>query len=572
MAITQVTSNVIEDDTIKPNKLASGGPLWDSSGGLSAAAYSGDGTRLTGLQTDLPISTIVSTLTGNKIFGAVNAKGFIGDGSKLIGVTPTLAVTEITANRFIVTPEYNNTIVLLNSLSTINIDIDPSNLDFASGHKTYFIQTNTGRGKLISPEVYSLDNLFETKKQYSVCELEYLGINRGWTLYGNLTSIPLTAAVIGTAPVSGARFTSLLAGDYSSFLILSGTDVYAAGYNFNGQLGLNDRIDRSAFTKVSATWIGTVNPSAATGWSGFAFITNQKDLYVTSYLAGWTDGTSNNASTFTKVNIPSNSKWDIVATGQNYIFALSGTDLYSTGYNGSGQLGHNDVNYRSTFTKITIAQLSDGSTILNPKWTDIAGGGSGWTVYALSGTDAYAAGSNASGQMGDGTINTHRSVFRKIPQSWNKIAVNQYSVYALSGTDLYGCGLNGQGQLGLGDLTDRVTFTKVISALNGSTLIANPKWTDVATLSPGTVYALSGTDLYGSGANFGGQLGQNDTIFRSVFTKISGSWNSVKPAYYGTLDLSGTRLFGCGYNFYGLLGLRDTQPRLTFTQITGVAV
>jgi hypothetical protein len=166
---------------------------------------------------------------------------------------------------------------------------------------------------------------------------------------------------------------------------------------------------------------------------------------------------------------------------------------------------------------------------------------------------------------------------------WTAVAVNNsgFGMIALSGTDLYTVGWSQQGQLGLnisGDAARRSIFTKVVSAWDGSNIILNPKWTAI-TSGGFANYALSGTDLYACGMNFHGQLGLNNTINRSLFTKVPGNWNTVKAGWNHAIALSSNNtLFGSGRNLFGQLGLgfanNDGAPNavLAFTQVTGVAI
>ena len=130
---------------------------------------------------------------------------------------------------------------------------------------------------------------------------------------------------------------------------------------------------------------------------------------------------------------------------------------------------------------------------------------------------------------------------------------------------LWSTGYNNHGQLGLGDTTNRYTFTQVTTNIN-----------DIKSVYFGDHHAFilknNGT-LWGCGFNGSGQLGLGDNTNRNIFTQVTTNTNNIKEIYCGgayhtfILKNDGT-LWGCGYNYYGQLGLEDTNYRTTFTQIT----
>lgn len=599
MAITQVTSNVIEDNTIKPNKLTTGGPVWNSAGSLSAVGFAGDGSRLTGLLTTVPLESVIQAVTGGTIPGIITAKGFIGDGSQLTDVTPALSVIEVTSNFLNITPRFNNTVILLNSLSTINITIDSGSFNLVPGHKTYFVQTNTGRGNFLTPFVYNVNSFLQTRRQYSVCELEFLGNLNGWTLYGDLTSVSLTSTSTPVTQISGLSF-SLSSIDnnelaWNGLQILSATDLYSAGPNYYGHLGLGP-LDtyRSVFTKVSGSWsvksTGRIHSLALSSSNNVLFSIGRNDLGGIA-----TNGSSiADTTTFTRVvqairpspfTLFTDPRFTAVRAGyNNNSFVLSGTKLFTCGGNELGQLGLNNITNQFQLNLVTAPTGVDWSSV-DP--------GAYFSAGLSLDNDLYTCGLNQFGQLGlnlAGGSNANppgsifRSTFTKITIPDNpKFAAMSAGVShlaALSGNDtykdLYIVGSNIYGELGLNDcatnldqfLNDRSTFTRV-------TIPNNPKFTVVYAADYRT-YALSGTDLYACGRNQYGELGFGDTIYRSTLTKIPGSWVAISPGLYNVIALSSQsgafRLFSCGQNAYGELGLNDRTNRLTFTQVTGVAV
>jgi len=602
MPLTKITGQVIKDNTLIPDDFSQGKPLWNTTGYLTATKFFGDGSLLTGVTAAADVTfTAIQVLTSTTFEGYLSADAFVGDGSLLTNIQKTLKVYEVTDNIFTITPEHDKSIIFLNSLSTIEINTKPDET-FSPGHLTIFVQFNEGRGIFVSPYIFNADSFYETKNQYAVCQLlNYSDFGYNWTLYGDLTSTSLSGQVTPTTPISSnVSFTQIFAGENAFSFALSGTDLYATGYNNAGQLGLNYAAgsgNTSLFTKViyptNAKW------TKVNAGDRHALALSGTDLYVTGYnyygQLGLNSGgnNTNNRSTFTKVTIPTNAKWTDVLGGGGNSYALSGTDLYACGWNFLGELGLRDLDSRSTFTKVSSAVIWDGNfpiqdfpnyTVFNnAKWTSIEAGY--FHILALSGTDLYVCGNNSSRQLGlgagpkpGGFLPQAVSMFVKVLSAWNgsntvinpqwtAIAASSNHSLALSGTDLYGAGSNNNGQLGLNSNTgERETFTKV-------TIPANAKWTAIGAGSEYS-YALSGTDLYVCGLNTDGQLGLGDTAPRSTFTKVNipanAKWTITSTGNRHSLALSGTNLFIVGYGFAN--GIGNNTPRLTFTQITGVAI
>jgi hypothetical protein len=582
MSLTKITGRVIKDGTLKPEDFSSGRPDWNSTGYLSATKFFGDGSLLAGITATDITPTVINVLTSTNFTGYLTADAFVGDGGGLSNIQRALSVIEVTDNSFIVEPKHNNCIMVLNSLSTINISVNASPF-FIPGHITTFIQYNQGRGKFISQQFYNADNFYETQKQYAVCNLLNYKSLEGWTLYGDLTSTSLTSAPILVTPVANAQFTDIFAHnqltDDGYGLALSGTQLFVVGSsNQNYQLGLPDpNISISTFTKLSGNW------NKATGGPRVLLALSGQDLFgIGDSVVGGLKIDSVLVSTFTRVSVTravgqwiggtyyygssetTNPKWtDIYTSSTSDTIAVSGTNWYITGKNYFGVHGC----YNTTPTYI-FHPIPGPPNINKGNWSKVTLGNGGHAL-ALSGSTIFSIGRNHEGQLGlndvlaFGNVN-HRSTFTRITlpvnAQWTNIFTGYNNSFALSGTDLYACGQNFFGDLGLNDVLARSTFTKIPGSW-GSNI-------ELIQVTPYSNFILSGTDLYGCGQNNKGQLGLNDTLSRSTFTKIPGNWNKV-VGFFGATALSGNSLFITGP---GRRGLGDNINRLTFTQVTGVAI
>jgi alpha-tubulin suppressor-like RCC1 family protein len=203
-----------------------------------------------------------------------------------------------------------------------------------------------------------------------------------------------------------------------SAFVASNGDLYTCGYNAHGGLGINSTTNASTPTKV--TNISSVSEVIIS------------DCYVASFLAlktngdlyGWGDNRVGalglgTADQFTSPQLITSSvlKADITKGGYtNYynghmIVLKTNGEVYTTGYNGYGQLGLGNTTNRTALTKITTL----------PVITDIGCNGGYWgQSYAVSeGKRLYAWGYNSYGAVGDNTTTNATS-----PYNVNKWAGN----------------------------------------------------------------------------------------------------------------------------------------------------
>lgn len=163
-------------------------------------------------------------------------------------------------------------------------------------------------------------------------------------------------------PIAGA-FTGVVkiinSGYHEGHTVLLRTDktAYATGRNANGQLGVGDLVNRSAFTLMTGTG-GT-------------------DVAQIEVTGGATDGTGAGFS------------------GSTIVRRTNGT-VFTCGYNGYGQLGLND-----TATRTALVQIP---SLTNIESVGISGGHYGY-AYAVSTTKRlFTWGYNAQGVVGNGTL------------------------------------------------------------------------------------------------------------------------------------------------------------------------
>ena len=282
--------------------------------------------------------------------------------------------------------------------------------------------------------------------------------------------------------------------------------------------------------------------------------------------------------------------------------------LWSTGYNGYGQLGLGDYTNRTTFTQITTNTEDiksvycgynntfilehDGTlwTCGQNDWGELGlGNNTGRTIFTQITTNTndvksvccggnhtfilkndgtlWGSGANNNGQLGLGDA-TNRTTFTQVTTNVDNIksvycGADHSFILKNDGT-LWGCGYNGYGNLGLEDNTHRYTFTQITTNADDIKLVYCGAYHTFILKNDGTIWSC--------GWNNAGQLGLGNYTDRNTFTKITTNANDIKLVYCGRyhtfiLKNDGT-LWGCGANNAGRLGLGDTTDRNTFTQVT----
>ncbi|MCP4355584.1 MAG: hypothetical protein GY793_08155, partial [Proteobacteria bacterium] len=189
----------------------------------------------------------------------------------------------------------------------------------------------------------------------------------------------------------------------SSFAVTNSGDVWVAGYNSRGTLGLGHASLVQKWTKTSLTDVKTVVSSKQASYA----VTNTGDLWV-------------------------------------------------TGFNGSvGQLGLGHENDVLDWTQTDLANVD----MVYKNWDY-------YSVCALTNTgDVWVAGNNVYGQLGLGFSGTLISVktWRKTSLSNIKNVILTFYGYAVTDTgELWVAGNNNFGQLGLGDTTERKNWEEAL--------------------------------------------------------------------------------------------------------------
>lgn len=291
-------------------------------------------------------------------------------------------------------------------------------------------------------------------------------------------------------------------------------DLYSWGLNNQGQLAQNDTVSRSSPVQVGS-------------------------------LHDWTS-----------VNA-------IYDSDTSFIAIKSNGALWAWGYNGSGQLGQNNITNRSS--PVQIGALTN--------WSSVQGFYGGWTAKTTTGT-IFSCGYNTNGQLGLGDV-----VLRSSPvqvgalNTWSVLASGYCGFHrAAIKTDgtLWVWGYNVYGELGQNNRANTSSPVQVGTATD---------WANVSCGVNSTIAVKNTGTLWSWGNNTPGVLAQNDTVNRSSPVQVGAltNWANVVIGGNGggtgyTAEFSmfiktdGT-LWGCGYNNFGELGTSNIISRSSPVQI-----
>lgn len=310
----------------------------------------------------------------------------------------------------------------------------------------------------------------------------------------------------------GVSFASISAGSGFTVGITTAGDTYAWGSNNYGQLGDGTTTNRATPVAVdvpagvelqSVSAAGGYTVAVATSGAAYAWGLNQKGQLG--------DGTTTNRSEPVEVAMPDGVSFSAISGGNGHTLALSTTgEAFAWGHNYYGQAGDDTRVDRSTPVAvmmpegITLASVSAGS----------------YHSLGLSTTgDAFAWGWNEHGQLGDGSLQDRRrpvAVFMPAGGFLTAIsAANRHSLAITTDGVAYSWGSNASGQLGDGTTTARRTPVAVMV----------PAGMDIYAISGGTAHsvALSTTGVaYGWGYNRYGQVGDATNADRLEPVEVAG--------------------------------------------------
>ena len=353
-----------------------------------------------------------------------------------------------------------------------------------------------------------------------------------------------------------------------NLFISSNNSFYSTGWNEFGQLGLGDNISRDTFTEINN--IEYKYPiQISSGQLHCVILMNDFTFYGCGFNLDGELGLGNNANVniFTQINSIEDKVITQIVCGYYCTFILmnDGT-IYTTGWNGDGQLGlgnNIDVN------NFTFMPLISGKTPI------MISSGFSSTIVLMSDGTLYGTGNNTCGQLGLNNENTNVNLLTLIPSIPNKTPKSvacgeQFTIIIMTDGTLYGSGRNNNGQLGLGHNLDVNTFTEINLPIGKTPY-------QVSCGVSFTIILMDDGTLYGSGNNSDGQLGlgNNDdvNIFNEIPIPIGLSPIQIFcGANFTSILMDNFSIYGTGYNGRGELGISTTISVNTLTEYTLTSV
>ncbi|TFW25756.1 RCC1 domain-containing protein [Duganella callida] len=344
-----------------------------------------------------------------------------------------------------------------------------------------------------------------------------------------------------------APWTQVAAGGNQTIGLKADGKLYSWGSNIRGQLG--DGSSTGHNTPVTVAGNSNIWKQVAVGEQFAVAIRTDGTLWAWGFnLNGQLGDGSNNDSPVPK-QIGSDKTWTFVAAGKRHVAALKTgtgttpvTALYTWGSNANGQLGDG-----TTIDKNKPTLVSTGTTATS--WLAVAVGDN-HTVAIQKDQTLWAWGDNSAGQIGNGaTSSTAVSAPVQIGTAqWVLVAAGSMHTLAIkSDNTLWAWGQGGDGQVG-NNGQGVVTAPVQIGTNNNWARVAGGVSHSVGVQNDGTLWAW--------GSNAEGQLGTGGTD--SLFPVQVGTLNTWKAVSAGAAHTAAMNadntLWTWGRNADGQLG------------------
>ncbi|MDR0695951.1 MAG: hypothetical protein LBF68_00190 [Christensenellaceae bacterium] len=358
------------------------------------------------------------------------------------------------------------------------------------------------------------------------------------------------------------------AGGYHSLWIDTSGQLWAFGYNGNGQLGDGTMVDKTSPVQIKAGQNITKFRAVSAGNRHSLAIDADGNLWAWGSNAYGQIGDGTTTTRYAPVNVLPRKEIVAVSAGESHSMAIdSDGNLWTWGYNSHGQLGNGSK------TKSTIpVQIKAGENDTVTKFKSVSAGGSHSFAIDIN-NNLWAFGNNSDGQLGsfDGSAKDDFStpVQIAILDGMNAIvkftsvsAGTNHSLIIDSNNSLWACGNNSNGQIGNGGTATLFNPYKVtvsdgtISSFRDASAGSNFSY---VIDNQGTVWSF-GLNSYGQlglGVNNLSQKTTPETIFRSdiKFAAVAAGFN------FGLAVDSEGDIWSWGDNGNGQLGIGNTTTR-----------
>ncbi|KAK3605151.1 hypothetical protein CHS0354_000820 [Potamilus streckersoni] len=350
-------------------------------------------------------------------------------------------------------------------------------------------------------------------------------------------------------------FIKIAAGYSHSLALKSNGELWAWGWNANGQLGDGTTTDVLTPKKIGDGYI-----QISAGYAHSLALKKNGELWAWGWNADGQLGDGTNA------NVPAPKKigdgYIQISAGYAHSLALkNGGELWAWGLNANGQLGDGTSGINANKNIPTRI----GKSVV--EYTQIAASQT-HSLALKSNGELWAWGWNFSGQLGDGTSGTNVNVPapKRIGENVNgytQIAASPalgafHSLALKNNGELWAWGLNADGRLGDGTKVNKNIPTRIGESVVGYTQI-----------SAGYAHSLALKDngeLWAWGLNVNGQLGDGTTTDVLTPKKIGDGYTQIAAGRGHSLALKDNgELWAWGLNANGQLGdgttTKITEPK-----------
>lgn len=350
--------------------------------------------------------------------------------------------------------------------------------------------------------------------------------NAVWSGMEGVSTIPQRVSLNGTKT---GVWTKVYSTRYNLFALTSTGEVWGKGYNGAGQMGLGDTtLTSQRYRMLHKIPIAAVITDLFLP-SGFDLLTSLFALSSTGTVWVWGNnavgqlGLGDLVTRVTPVLNPSLSgitKMSVGGHGANAFCAAIGaaSALFTWGANASGQLGQGDTVNR------TLPTLVVGKTATDVNCMGFAALG---FTQIITGGAVQTSGYNIQGTIGDNTI-VNKSVFTATTLGHTNVTKlvrssgdNAHAGYITSTGELWLTGFCGAGELGSGNTTQSNVYFKPTFAGQGAVVDAKIVGCGgAAGVTANIMTRISNGDVYLSGYDAHGQLGQGGATVTNLFRKV----------------------------------------------------
>ena len=403
-----------------------------------AGNFTGIGSGITGtphIQAGIMTATsfagnftgLASGITGtpNLMVGILTGTAYSGDGSNLTGIAATNWITNnVTANS-----------------STTTVDLALGNVVvFNQSSNTTVSFANTGTSNIVT--------FIRDKDDTTTARTITWPSSVNWN--GGTEPTLVSVATSGSRQIFNLltrdEGVTWYGWETVSFEEDQKYEWFMAGNNLTGQLGQNNRTAYSSPVQIPCMWTGFNKGNAAHGDANGTISVGAKSdgtLWSWGYNQGGNLGHNDRVQKSSPTQVGTDTTWSgsYINAGRNvYVIKKDGT-MWVWGYNYNGSLGLNSGSGHG-------GAVSSPTQLPGTTWSSIASG-STQTWGIKTDNTLWSWGYNVYGSLGQNDRTSHSSPIQ-IPGSWSMVASGSYSVAALktNGT-LWTWGKNASGALGL---------------------------------------------------------------------------------------------------------------------------